>query len=102
MLTASASASPSPAGPARSLAEWVVDGAPEWDLWALDPRRYTAYATRRYTVAKAVELYQHEYAIAFPFEERPAGRPLRTRRSTPLLEAKGARFGARGGWERAV
>ena len=39
---------------------------------------------------------------AFPFEERPAGRPVRTSPLYPLLEARGARFGARGGWERAV
>ena len=38
----------------------------------------------RYTADKAVELYQHEYATAFPFEERPAGRP---RRATPLYTA---------------
>jgi dimethylglycine dehydrogenase len=89
-------------GAGKALAEWVIDGAPEWDLWALDPRRYTGYATRSYTLAKAVEVYQNEYAPAFPFEERPAGRPLRTSPLYPLLKAKGARFGARGGWERAL
>src|SRR5262249_55170840 len=84
------------------LAEWVVHGEPQWDLWSLDPRRYTGYATRRYTLARAVELYQNEYAIAYPVEERPAGRPART---TPLydrLKAKGAFFCTRGGWERAA
>ena len=53
-------------------------------------------------MAKAVELYQNEYAIGFPAEERPAGRPAKT---TPLyerLKAKGAMFGARDGWERAA
>jgi dimethylglycine dehydrogenase len=71
-------------------------------MWVMDPRRYTAYANRAYTVAKAVELYQNEYAVAYPVEERPAGRPAKT---TPLygtLKAKGAMFGARGGWERAT
>ncbi len=89
-------------GAGKTLAEWVVHGAPEWDLWAFDPRRYTDYATRTYAVAKAVELYQHEYAIAYPFEERPAGRPARTSPLHDRLKAKGARFGARGGWERAT
>ena len=89
-------------GAGKALAEWVIDGAPEWDLWALDPRRYTGYATRSYTLAKAIEVYQNEYAPAFPYEERPAGRPVRTSPLYPLLKAKGARFGARGGWERAV
>ena len=89
-------------GAGKALAEWITAGEPEWDLWGLDPRRYTDYANQAYTRAKARELYQNEYAIAFPFEERPAGRPART---TPLFEAlraKGAMFGARGGWERAT
>jgi dimethylglycine dehydrogenase len=89
-------------GAGKTLAEWVVHGAPEWDLWAFDPRRYTSYATSSYTVARAVELYQREYAIAYPFEERPAGRPARTSPLYDRLQAKGARFGARGGWERAT
>jgi dimethylglycine dehydrogenase len=89
-------------GAGKTLAEWVMEGEPEWDLWALDPRRYTGYATKTYVTAKAIELYQNEYAIAFPFEERPAGRPARTSPLYDCLAAKGARFGARGGWERAV
>ncbi|MEK0084132.1 GcvT family protein [Benzoatithermus flavus] len=89
-------------GAGKFLSEWVVDGEPEWDGWVFDPRRYTGYATTSYTVAKAVELYQNEYAIGFPFEERPAGRPARTTPLYPVLKAKGARFGARNGWERAV
>ncbi len=89
-------------GAGKALAEWVVFGQPEWDLWSLDRRRYTDYATTAYTVAKAVEVYQNEYASSFPYEERPAGRPLRTSPVYETLQAKGARFGARGGWERAV
>jgi dimethylglycine dehydrogenase len=89
-------------GAGKAIAEWVIDGAPEWDLWSLDPRRYTGYATRTYAVAKAIEVYQNEYAPAFPNEERPAGRPLRTSPLHESLAARGARFGARGGWERPV
>lgn len=88
-------------GAGKVLAEWVMHGETEWDMWAVDPRRFTAYATREYTRAKAVELYQREYAIGFPNEERPAGRPALTTPVYPLLEAKGAVFGARAGWERA-
>jgi dimethylglycine dehydrogenase len=89
-------------GAGKALAEWIVEGEPEWDLWALDPRRYTDFATRSYVRARALELYQHEYAIAFPIEERPAGRPAKTTPLYETLRAKGARFGARGGWERAT
>jgi dimethylglycine dehydrogenase len=89
-------------GAGKALAEWVVHGKTEWDLWSLDRRRYGDYATTDYTVAKAIEVYQNEYASSFPYEERPAGRPLRTSPLYETLKAKGARFGARGGWERAV
>jgi dimethylglycine dehydrogenase len=89
-------------GAGKALAEWVTQGYTEWDLWSLDRRRYTAYATTSYTVAKAIEVYQNEYASSFPYEERPAGRPLWTSPLYETLKTKGARFGARGGWERAV
>jgi dimethylglycine dehydrogenase len=89
-------------GAGKAMAEWIAEGEPEWDLWGLDPRRYTDYANQAYTRAKARELYQNEYAIAFPFEERPAGRPARTTPLYQTLRAKGAMFGARGGWERAT
>lgn len=89
-------------GAGKSIAEWVVEGKPEWDLWSTDPRRYTDYADQQYVVDRATELYQNEYAIIFPNDEWPAGR---TRHSSPVyetLKAKGAQFGARAGWERAT
>lgn len=89
-------------GAGKIMAEIILHGQPEWDAWAVDPRRYTDYAGKRYVVEKAVELYANEYAISYPFEERPAGRPARTSPLYPLLQAKGARFGARAGWERAI
>jgi dimethylglycine dehydrogenase len=89
-------------GAGKTVAEYIVHGEPEWDMWPLDPRRYTDYATKTYVTARAIELYQNEYAIIHPVQEWPAGRPAKT---TPLYEkfkAKGAMFGARGGWERAT
>jgi dimethylglycine dehydrogenase len=89
-------------GAGKTLADWVIDGEPEWDLWSLDPRRYTGHVTPAYTRAKAIELYQREYAISFPFEERPAGRPAKLSPLHGRLAARGALFGARNGWERAI
>ena len=89
-------------GAGKALAEWVVEGKPEWDLWSLDRRRYTGYADQAFTAARAVEVYQNEYAPGYPYEERPAGRPLRTSPLYERLSAQGARFGMRGGWERVV
>jgi dimethylglycine dehydrogenase len=89
-------------GAGKALAEWVIHGGPEFDLWAFDRRRYTGFADRAYTAAKAVEVYQNEYAPAFPQEERLAGRPQKVSPLYERLKARGARFGARAGFERAV
>jgi dimethylglycine dehydrogenase len=89
-------------GAGKALAEWVMEGETEWDLWSVDPRRFTGHVTKSYTTAKALELYRHEYAIGFPFEERPAGRPAKTSPLYERLRDKGAMFGARNGWERAT
>lgn len=89
-------------GAGKSIAEWVIDGKPEWDLWNLDPRRYTHYADQSYVVDRATELYQNEYAIQFPNDEWPAGRPALVTPTYDRLVAAGAQFGARGGWERAT
>jgi len=89
-------------GAGRAIAEWVVNGEPDWDLWPLDCRRYGRYADRRYALGKALETYQNEYGVGYPQEERPAGRPARTSPLYETLKRGGAVFGARGGWERAV
>ena len=89
-------------GAGKVIAEWVANGQPEWDMWPLDARRYLEFANHKFTLAKAVETYQHEYGIGYPAEERAAGRPAKASPCYARLAAKGARFGARGGWERAV
>ena len=61
-------------GAGKVLAEWVIEGETEWDMWAVDPRRYTSYADGKYCVEKAVEIYGHEYAMHFPNYEWPNGR----------------------------
>jgi dimethylglycine dehydrogenase len=89
-------------GAGKTIAEWVAHGQPEWDMWPLDSRRYMEFANPKFTLAKAIETYQNEYGIGFPAEERPAGRPAKVSPAYARLAAKGAKFGARGGWERAV
>ena len=89
-------------GAGKIIAEWVAHGQPEWDVWPLDSRRYHHYANKKYVLAKAIETYQNEYGVGFPVEERAAGRPAKSSPVNQRLAAKGARFGARGGWERAV
>ena len=87
-------------GAGKVLAEWVTEGETEWDMWAVDPRRFTEFATPHYCEARAIEVYRNEYAIGYPHEERAAGRPVRTSPLYARLAAQGALFGARAGWER--
>ena len=88
-------------GAGKVLAEWVTEGATEWDMWSCDPRRYTAYADRDYCIAKGMETYGHEYAMHFPWHRWPAGGDKRHSSLHERLKAAGAVFGAYNGWERA-
>ncbi len=88
-------------GAGKVLAEWITEGETEWDMWAVDPRRFTGYADEDYCIQKGMEVYGHEYAMHFPNHEWEAARdkhvsPLHSR----LLDA-GAVLGAYNGWERA-
>jgi dimethylglycine dehydrogenase len=89
-------------GAGRIIAEWVVNGEPDCDVWPLDTRRFLPFAERTYALAKGLETYQNEYGVAYPQEERPAGRPAKISPLHDRLRSLGAVFGARGGWERAV
>jgi dimethylglycine dehydrogenase len=90
-------------GAGALAAEWILDGQPSQDAWELDVRRFGGYATaRRYLIPKAAEAYRREYAIDFPYEERPVGRPLKTSPLYDKLAQRGAVYGARSGWERPV
>ena len=88
-------------GIGKAMAEWIVDGHPEWDLWRLDVRRFGAnYASQAYTLARTVETYAQYYDIHYPNEERQSARPLRLSPAYSRLQALGAVFGEKTGWER--
>ncbi len=88
-------------GAGKVLAEWVTTGQTEWDMWAVDPRRYTDYADQDYTNRKAVETYGHEYAMHFPHHSWPAGRDKKLSPVHDKIIAAGGQMGAYNGWERA-
>ena len=66
----------------------------------MDPRRYGAYATERYAVARCIDIYEDEYAIVYPQDDRRPGRPARTSPLYDRFRDAGAVFGVRNGWER--
>ena len=90
-------------GAGKYAAEWIVEGQPSDNMWELDVRRFGAFASSaKYVAERACEVYEREYAIQYPEEELPAGRPLKTSLLYDRLLARGAVFGARFGWERPL
>ncbi len=88
-------------GAGKVLAEWITEGATEWDMWAVDPRRYTDYTDEDYCIAKGKEVYGHEYAMHFPWHEWPAGRDRKLGPNDDIVRELGGVMGAYNGWERA-
>ena len=88
-------------GAGKVLSEWIMHGETEWDMWAVDPRRYTGYADHDYSLQKALETYGHEYAMHFPHHEWPAGRDKKLSPVHETIIAQGGQMGAYNGWERA-
>jgi dimethylglycine dehydrogenase len=88
-------------GAGKVLAEWVTEGATEWDMWACDPRRYTDYTDPDYCVAKGMEVYGHEYAMHFPWHRWPAAPDRKVSPVHDKVKALGGVMGVYNGWERA-
>ncbi len=82
------------------LAQRMVEGEAEIDMWSLDPRRFGDWMTRAYAARKNEEAYAHVYVPHHPDEEREACRPLRTAPCYERMRARGAAFGQSNGFER--
>jgi heterotetrameric sarcosine oxidase gamma subunit len=90
-------------GAGAYAAEWLVDGQPSDSMWEVDVRRFGPYASATsYVVERACDVYEEEYAVHYPEEERPAARPLKTDPLHARLLERGAVMGARFGWERPL
>ncbi|APG48581.1 GcvT family protein [Phaeobacter porticola] len=88
-------------GAGKVLAEWIVDGQTEWDMWSCDPRRYTDYTDQDYCDKKGMEVYGNEYAMHFPHHEWPAARDKKVGQVHTKIIEMGGQMGAYNGWERA-
>ncbi|WP_371871365.1 GcvT family protein [Phytohabitans rumicis] len=88
-------------GVGKVLAEWIVDGQPEFDVSHMDIRRFGAHAaSRSWATEKALDAYSRYYDIVYPYTEWSAGRPLRRSATWPRLAPLGASLGEKAGWER--
>jgi 4-methylaminobutanoate oxidase (formaldehyde-forming) len=81
-------------GIGKTMAEWIIDGHPEYDVWRLDVRRFGAnYNNLDYTVARTIETYTQYYDIHFPGEERMSRRNVRLSPTYFRLRDLGCQFG---------
>ncbi len=86
-------------GVGKALAEWMVEGETETDIYAMDVARFGDWANRPYTRLKVTENYQRRFSIGYPNEELPVGRPLQTTPAYGIWDAQRAVFGAGYGME---
>ncbi|MBR0554782.1 GcvT family protein [Ciceribacter sp. L1K23] len=86
-------------GVGLALAQWIINGDPGFDVFAMDVCRYGDYATLAYTNAKVRENYSRRFSIRYPNEELPGARPLLTTPVYDKLKSAGAVFGAYYGLE---
>ncbi len=86
-------------GVGLSLAQWMVEGEPERDVFAMDVARYGDWITPGYTRPKVTENYQRRFSVSYPNEELPAARPFRTTPMYDIFKDMGAVFGHQYGLE---
>lgn len=89
-------------GAGRALAEWIVEGAPTSDLFAVDIRRFAGFNNNPAWLHDRVkETLGLHYAMPWPNRELETARPFRRSPLYDRLAAKHAVFGSKMGWERA-
>jgi len=65
-------------GVGKTLAEWMIEGEPSVDVWAMDIARFGDFATPDWGVIKSSENYERRFVMTFPNETLPKGRLQKT------------------------
>lgn len=93
----------SSAGAGRAMAEWIIDGEPGLDLWALDISRFDhASSSKAFVGARMEESVADLFRMHWPYKQAVAGRGARRSAFHRTFAEKGAVFGAPTGWERPL
>jgi glycine cleavage system aminomethyltransferase T/glycine/D-amino acid oxidase-like deaminating enzyme len=88
-------------GAGKALAEWIVQGEPSLDLWPVDIRRFAPFNTNETWLPDRIkEVLGMHYKMPWPNRELESARPFRRSPLYHLLQAAGACFGSKMGWER--
>ena len=77
-------------GVGKTLAEWMIEGEPSVDVWAMDIARFGDFATPEWGVIKSSENYERRFVMTFPNETLPKGRLQKTTSIYDRLTQKGA------------
>ena len=86
-------------GVGLTLAQWMIEGQPAQNAFALDVARFGHWTSPGYTVPKVIENYQNRFSVSYPNEELPAARPFRTTPMYDIWAELGAVFGQQYGLE---
>ena len=86
-------------GVGLTLAQWMVEGEAQRDVFAMDCARFGSWITPGYTVPKVIENYQRRFSVSYPNEELPAARGLRRTPMYDHFSTMGAVWGAQFGLE---
>ncbi|MFK7941603.1 MAG: FAD-dependent oxidoreductase, partial [Paracoccaceae bacterium] len=86
-------------GVGLALSNWMMNGDPGFDVWAMDIARYGDWNSMSYTNSKVQENYSRRFSIKFPNEELTAARPYKTTPIYDRLMDMGAQMGDSWGLE---
>ena len=89
-------------GVGLTMAEWMIDGEPSIDVWAMDVARFGSWASPDWGTVKSTENYERRFVMTFPNETLPRGRRQQTTALYDRLVARGARMGQSFGLEYAL
>ena len=87
-------------GVGKSLAELIIHGEAEADVYGLDIARYGPFASNREYIKQTTgEFYARRFVMTYPNEQLPAGRPLKMTPAYDAMTAAGCRWGNSWGLE---
>ena len=89
-------------GVGLTMAEWMIDGEPSIDVWAMDVARFGTWASPDWGTVKSTENYERRFVMTFPNETLPKGRKQQTTALYDRLVAKGGRMGQAFGLEHVL
>ncbi|WP_108814535.1 GcvT family protein [Loktanella sp. Alg231-35] len=87
-------------GVGKSLAEWMIHGEPEADVFGMDVARYGDYAENKQFIKETTgQFYTRRFVMTYPNEQLPAGRPMKMAPAYSDMTAAGCQWGASWGLE---